>query len=68
MEDQMDDDAWDLLNSPEEYAPTSEVSRTLGMVVKMTRLHDLGLAQLCFDVDDASLLRDTTVHEDVLVS
>ncbi|KAF8875722.1 hypothetical protein CPB84DRAFT_1966704 [Gymnopilus junonius] len=56
MEDEMDDDAWDLLNMPEECASTNEVSRILGMVVKMTRLHDLGLAQLCFDVEDASVL------------
>ncbi|KAJ7088538.1 hypothetical protein C8R43DRAFT_1115216 [Mycena crocata] len=45
--DEMDDDAWALLNSPGEGNASSGVSLGLGMLVRMTRLHDLGLAQLC---------------------
>lgn len=47
----MDDLAWDVLNGPGEGAAPSDIGRTLGMVVKMTRLYDLGLAQLCFGSD-----------------
>ena len=47
----MDDLAWDVLNGPGEGAAPGDIGRTLGMVVKMTRLHDLGLAQLCFGSD-----------------
>ncbi|KDR74061.1 hypothetical protein GALMADRAFT_250790 [Galerina marginata CBS 339.88] len=57
MGDEMDDDAWELLNGPGETVAINDVSRTLGMLVKMTRLHDLGLAQLCFDAEEASLLQ-----------
>ncbi|KAF7373342.1 hypothetical protein MSAN_00543800 [Mycena sanguinolenta] len=50
--DGMDDDAWDLLNSVGAGNINSSVSVGLGMLVRMTRLHDLGLAQLCLpDVD-----------------
>ena len=48
MENEMNDLAWDVLNGPGEGAAPGDIGRTLGMVVKMTRLHDLGLAQLCF--------------------
>ena len=68
MEDEMDDAAWDLLNVAEESSASNDVSRTLGMVVKMTRLHDLGLAQLCFDSEDATFLRDAAVSGDLVVS
>lgn len=48
----MDDEAWALLNSSGEGNAISGVSVGLGMLVRMTRLHDLGLAQLCLpDVD-----------------
>ena len=47
----MDDLTWDLLNGPGEGTASGDIGRTLGMVVKMTRLHDLGLAQLCFGSD-----------------
>lgn len=53
MEDEMDDLTWDLLNGPGEGTAPGDVGRMLGMVVKMTRLHDLGLAQLCFGIDAA---------------
>jgi len=56
MGDEMDDTTWDLLNDPVEEDATNDTSRTLGMLVRMTRLHDLGLAQLCFDVEEASML------------
>ena len=46
----MDDLAWNVLNGPGEGAAPGDMGRTLGMVVKMTRLHDLGLAQLCLAV------------------
>ncbi|KAJ7778538.1 hypothetical protein B0H16DRAFT_890130 [Mycena metata] len=50
--DEMDDEAWTLLNSVGDGNATSGVSVGLGMLVRMTRLHDLGLAQLCLpDVD-----------------
>ena len=55
MEDEMDDLTWDLLNGPGEGAAPGDIGRTLGMVVKMTRLHDLGLAQLCFGSEVTSL-------------
>lgn len=54
MEDEMDDLTWDLLNGPGEGAASGDIGQTLGMVVKMTRLHDLGLAQLCFGIDETS--------------
>ncbi|KAJ7179584.1 hypothetical protein C8R46DRAFT_1074163 [Mycena filopes] len=50
--DEMDDEAWTLLNSTGDGNATSGISVGLGMLVRMTRLHDLGLAQLCLpDVD-----------------
>ncbi len=54
--DEMDESTWDLLNGPEDALTNTEESRALGMLVKMTRLHDLGLAQLCFDSDETSIL------------
>ncbi|EAU87554.1 hypothetical protein CC1G_12353 [Coprinopsis cinerea okayama7 len=59
MADEMDDKAWDLLNQPTQglggaalggngKGQGSVTGQALGMVVRMTRLHDLGLAQLCF--------------------
>ncbi|KAJ3509539.1 hypothetical protein NLJ89_g5173 [Agrocybe chaxingu] len=59
MADEMDDSTWELLNGPGVGVAENETSRTLGMLVRMTRLHDLGLAQLCFgvDVEEASLLQ-----------
>ena len=53
----MDDLAWDVLNGPGEGVAPGDIGRTLGMVVKMTRLHDLGLAQLCFG-SEATLYDD----------
>ena len=48
----MDDRTWALLNSPGEGQMHGDISSGLSMLVKMTRLHDLGLAQLCLpDVD-----------------
>ncbi|KAJ7353624.1 hypothetical protein DFH08DRAFT_774722 [Mycena albidolilacea] len=50
--DDIDDEAWGLLNSVGAGNAISSVSVALGMLVRMTRLHDLGLAQLCLpDVD-----------------
>ncbi|KAJ7145804.1 hypothetical protein C8R44DRAFT_755921 [Mycena epipterygia] len=43
--DEMNDEAWALLNSSGEGHANSGVSVGLGMLVRMTRLHDLGLAQ-----------------------
>ncbi|KAF8970604.1 hypothetical protein BDZ97DRAFT_1901973 [Flammula alnicola] len=57
MADDMDDATWELLNGPGEGVAQNEVSRTLGMLVKMTRLHDLGLAQLCFEPEEAPMLQ-----------
>ncbi|KAF9532259.1 hypothetical protein CPB83DRAFT_759481 [Crepidotus variabilis] len=44
--EEMDDECWEQLNG--RITVANEMSRTLGMVVKMTRLDDLGLEQLCF--------------------
>ena len=49
--DEMDDLSWDMLNTPE-FTTEGAVGQALGMLVKMTRLHDLGLAQLCFDDEE----------------
>ncbi|KAJ6526598.1 hypothetical protein DFH09DRAFT_1187567 [Mycena vulgaris] len=57
--DEMDDEAWALLNSSGEGHATTGVSVGLGMLVRMTRLHDLGLAQLCLpDVDFEEVYSD----------
>jgi len=48
MADELSADTWDLLNSSGE----GHEDRGLGMLLKMTRLEDLGLGQLCLpDVD-----------------
>ncbi|KAJ7223095.1 hypothetical protein GGX14DRAFT_351999 [Mycena pura] len=47
MAEEMDEDAWTRLNSSGDGNADSPVSIGLGMLVRMTRLHDLGLAQLC---------------------
>lgn len=54
--DEIDDVAWELLNGPGASAAQGEVGQALGMLVKMTRLHDLGLAQLCFGDESHTLL------------
>ncbi|KAL1741468.1 hypothetical protein HDZ31DRAFT_45387 [Schizophyllum fasciatum] len=46
MAEEMDDATWELLNSPSGGAPDDLLKAELGMLVRMTRLHDLGLAQL----------------------
>ncbi|KAF7307741.1 hypothetical protein MKEN_01134200 [Mycena kentingensis (nom. inval.)] len=52
MAEDMEEDAWRLLNtSPEAGVPSAE-SVGLGMLVRMTRLHDLGLAQLVLDIPE----------------
>lgn len=51
MEEELDDHTWELLNGPAENQATGNVGLGLGMLVKMTRLHDLGLAQLCLGLD-----------------
>lgn len=62
--DEMTDEAWTQLNSTGEGNAKSGVSVGLGMLVRMTRLHDLGLAQLClpdvqFDEADCEESDDT---------
>jgi len=49
---EMDEHSWNLLNGPGDGMTQSELSQGLAMLVKMTRLHDLGLAQLCFGDED----------------
>ncbi|OJT14262.1 hypothetical protein TRAPUB_9204 [Trametes pubescens] len=50
MAEELDDATWDLLG-----APTSSNDLGLGMLLKMTRCHDLGLAQLFFpDLADST--------------
>lgn len=48
MANEMDECVWQALNGPGEGSAQNDVSSGLGMLVRMTRLHDLGLAQLCF--------------------
>jgi hypothetical protein len=52
LADEIDDYTWDVLNGP-----ASQVGdQSLGMLLKMTRLDDLGLGQLCLpDVNFAEL-------------
>jgi hypothetical protein len=55
MAEDLDDATWELLDRARPIRPTQEeigteknVARAgLAMLLKMTRLHDLGLAQLC---------------------
>ena len=58
MADEMDDASWELLNGPGVDSAQGDTSRALGMLVKMTRLHDLGLAQLCFDEAEVEFLEE----------
>ena len=44
--DEMSDSSWAVLNR---VVVGGELRQTLGLVVTMTRLHDLGLLELCFE-------------------
>ena len=46
MADELDDATWDLLDAP--HGPNTVQDLGLGMLLKMTRCHDLGLGQLFF--------------------
>ena len=59
MAEELDDATWDLLDGPGQSAPVNDMG--LGMLVKMTRCHDLGLGQLFFP--DLDLDSDATCHE-----
>ncbi|KIY49815.1 hypothetical protein FISHEDRAFT_40387, partial [Fistulina hepatica ATCC 64428] len=48
----MDEQTWAILNGPGIRQAPSEETAALSMLVRMTRLHDLGLAQLCLGEDD----------------
>lgn len=53
--DEIDDDAWEILNGPGDshgLGEKSDMAMGLGMLVKMTRLDDLGLAQLCLGEEE----------------
>jgi hypothetical protein len=65
MADEMDDASWELLNGPDVDSAQGDTCRTLGMLVKMTRLHDLGLAQLCFDEAEVEFLTGEEERRDV---
>lgn len=56
MAEDLDDDSWALLNTPARSQPNQD-DHGLSMVLKMTRLHDLGLAQLC--------VPDLAIDEDI---
>jgi len=45
--DEIDEETWEIMNGPAGGNGASELGTALGMLVKMTRLHDLGLGQLC---------------------
>ena len=51
----MDDVSWALLNAPPENKTQSDIGLELGMLMRMTRLHDLGLAQLCLGLHPEDL-------------
>ncbi|KAA1466804.1 hypothetical protein DENSPDRAFT_831689 [Dentipellis sp. KUC8613] len=57
MAEELDDATWRQLNSP---APKSQSDLGLSMLLKMTRLHDLGLAQLC--TPEVDIDKDTYVQ------
>ncbi|KAI8972589.1 hypothetical protein BD414DRAFT_540230 [Trametes punicea] len=46
MAEELDDATWDLLDAPHAPQPVQDLG--LGMLLKMTRCHDLGLGQLFF--------------------
>ena len=58
MEDKIDDMTWSLLNGPGEGNAQGDIGLGLGMLVRMTRLHDLGLGQLCLGVGEELLDED----------
>lgn len=66
LEDEMDDKTWELLNGPGEGNVQNDVGKSLGMLVKMTRLHDLGLAQLCLGGEEESLPDGEYYDDDAL--
>ncbi|KAJ3523954.1 hypothetical protein NMY22_g11211 [Coprinellus aureogranulatus] len=70
MAEDIDDETWELLNAPQDIQPRgrNDTSAALGMMVRMTRLHDLGLAQLLFDQDDDAPPEHAASHEDVACS
>ena len=59
MAEELDDATWDLLDGGGQNAPVNDMG--LGMLVKMTRCHDLGLGQLF--LPDLDLDSDATCHE-----
>ncbi|KAI0312265.1 hypothetical protein OF83DRAFT_675199 [Amylostereum chailletii] len=58
LAEELDDATWALLNGPGEGQ--QESARGLSMLLKMTRLHDLGLAQLC--------VPDLGIDEEIYIS
>lgn len=61
MAEDLDDETWALLNIPARAQPGQE-DVGLSMVLKMTRLHDLGLAQLC--VPEMGIDEEIYEHDD----
>lgn len=61
MAEDLDDETWALLNTPARAQPGQE-DVGLSMVLKMTRLHDLGLAQLC--VPEMGIDEEIYEHDD----
>ena len=57
MAEELDDETWDLLDGPGQRAN----DMGLGMLLKMTRCHDLGLGQLFFP--DMEFDSDATCNE-----
>ncbi|KAJ2934565.1 hypothetical protein H1R20_g2542, partial [Candolleomyces eurysporus] len=65
MAEEIDDQSWDLLNASDTRARSqSDTSHALGMIVRMTRLHDLGLGQLCFGPGEVEALEVDHRHDD----
>ena len=53
---EIDQKPWDILNGPVRSGGNT-LSDALALLVRMTRLHDLGLAQLCFPEMDFEEVR-----------
>ena len=64
LADEMDDYTWALLNGP----ALGIGDKSLGMLLKMTRLDDLGLGQLCLPDVDFTELHRTANPSDALRS
>ena len=59
MAEELSDETWSLLDAPPKPKDESENDMGLGMLLKMSRCHDLGLGQLLFPDSES----DHDTHE-----